>query len=101
MVAQTLQDISTFSILLFLFIFTYTLLGRELFAHQVMFNSNDQVDLLNGTSPQANFDTFLFGFTTVFIILTNDNWSSTYVAYYRAVGTVLSTIYFFTLIIIG
>ena len=35
---STLKDIASFSILLFLFIFIFTLLGMELFAHKVKFN---------------------------------------------------------------
>ena len=33
--AKTLKDVGTFSIVLFLFIFIFTLLGMELFAHKV------------------------------------------------------------------
>ncbi len=47
--AKTLKDVATFSILLFLFIFIFTLLGMELFAFKVKFDRNsEQVDLVNG-----------------------------------------------------
>lgn len=36
-IGTTIKDISTFSILLFLFIFTYTILGMETFAHKAKF----------------------------------------------------------------
>ena len=37
----TLKDVSTFSILLLMFMFIFTLLGMELFGHKVSFNDND------------------------------------------------------------
>ena len=40
-IAKSLKDISTFSILMFLFMFTYILLGLELFAHEIKFNSKN------------------------------------------------------------
>jgi hypothetical protein len=37
----TLKDISNFSILLFIFIFTYTLIGLEWFAYRLKFSKGD------------------------------------------------------------
>ena len=98
---ETAYDISTFSIVLFIFIFTYTLLGRELFAHKVLFDSNGKVDLVNGTSSLPNFDTFLNGITTVFIVIANDGWTSVFTNCYLAVGPYSSTLYFYSLAVIG
>lgn len=67
-------EIGSFSVLLFLFMFTYTLLGMELFAHKVKFDSSGEIDVDNGTSPRANFDDFLHGITTVYIVLIGDDW---------------------------
>ena len=92
---------STFSVLLFLLMFTYTLLGMEMFGFQGKFDDNGLVDDVNGTYPDANFNGFLDAITTVFIVLTNDGWSQIYFNYYRAVSPVKSTIFFITLIIIG
>jgi len=74
-IIKTLKDISIFSILLFLFIFIYTLLGLELFAYTCKKNSKDEIDLVNGTAPLNNFDTFLGAFLTVFVTLTGDSWT--------------------------
>ena len=98
---ETAYDISTFSIVLFIFIFTYTLLGRELFAHKVLFDQDGNVDLANGTSSLPNFDTFLNGITSVFIVIANDSWTSIFTNCYRAVGPYSSTIYFYSLAVIG
>jgi len=99
---RTLADVATFSILLFLFIFTFTLLGLELFAHRAKFNlALDQVDLDNGESPKYNFDNFLHSFTTVFIVLTNDGVSTIYYDHYRTVGAGAATVFIILLMIIG
>ena len=98
---RTLKDISTFSVLLFIFIFIYTLLGLEVFAFQAKFNSNDQLDLKNGEAPEINFDGFIQSFSTVFIVLTNDSWSTIFFDYYRACGAAISVFFFVTLILFG
>jgi Ion transport protein len=98
---RTLVDIATFSILLFLFIFTFSLLGLELFAMRAKFNlAKDLVDP-DGDSPQYNFDNFMNSFSTVFIILTNDQSSDTYFKFYRAVDPTAATLFFVLLTIIG
>jgi voltage-dependent calcium channel L type alpha-1D len=80
---KTLKDVGTFSILMFLFIFVFALLGMNMFAFKVAFNENDELDLENGTPPDSNFNTFLNAFTTVFIVLTADGWSGIYFQHYR------------------
>lgn len=101
-IGHTLKDISTFSVLLFLFIFTYTILGMEWFAYKAKFNSLGQVDYsANGTYIDSNFNTFLQSFLTVFITLTGDNWSKVYQMHYRAAGGLLASFFFITLIIVG
>lgn len=99
---RTLQDIATFSILLFLFIFVFALLGLELFAHRAKLNlKTDRVDLDNGVSPMNNFDNFQNAFTTVFVVLTNDAMAQIYYDHYRSVGGLASTVFFIMLVIIG
>ena len=73
----------------------------ELFAYKARFNSDGIFDIDNGTDPLNNFNQFLDAFTTVFVVLTNDGWSAIFYNYYRAVGAVISTIFFLSLIIIG
>jgi len=70
---KTLKDIRNFSVLLFLFIFTYAILGMEVFAHTAKYNLNNKLDP-EGFSPVFNFDDFSSAVTSVFIILANDNW---------------------------
>lgn len=98
---RTLTDVASFSILLFLVIFTYTLIGLEIFAHKAKFNQDNEIDIANGQPPIHNFDTFFDAITTVFIVLTNDNWSVMYYAYFRAVSGPSSTIFFLSLVLLG
>jgi hypothetical protein len=99
-ITTSFKDVSTFSILLFLFMYIYTLLGLELFAHKAKF-TNDSVDIVNGSSPSINFDNFFNSIITVFIILTNDGWSDIFYNYYRSTGAGISVTYFITLIVLG
>lgn len=100
-IAATLNDISIFSILLLLFMFTFSLLGMDLFGHKAKFNSENEVDLVNGESPKANFDYFLEAFCSVFIVLANDGWSTIYFDYGRTKGLPVPACYFWSLLIIG
>ena len=75
---KTLIDVSAFSIILFLFMFIYSILGMELFAYNAKFDADGSIDMENGESIYQNFDTFLWSFTTVFVLLTEDGWSYIY-----------------------
>lgn len=96
---HTLKDISTFSILLFLFIFTYTILGMEWFAYKVPFIGDPNPT--QATYIDSNFNTFLEAFLSVFVVLTGDTWSNTYYQHFRAVGGVVSTFFFLSLMLVG
>lgn len=98
---KTMKDVSAFSILLFLFMFIYSLLGMELFGFKAKFNSHGFIDMDDGDDPDSNFNNFLEAFTTVFVVLTNDGWTTIYYNYYRATGSAVSTVYFISLIILG
>jgi hypothetical protein len=100
-IAATLKDISIFSVLLFLLMFTYSLLGMELFGNKVKFDSDGNIDSKNGTSPDSNFDYFLEAFASVFIVLANDGWSTIYFNHARVMGPALCSLYFLSLLIIG
>ena len=96
-----MKDISNFSVLLLLFMFTYTLLGLNIYSGKAKFNANNEPDQINGVSPSSNFDSFLSGITSVFIVLANDGWSTIFFDYYRAVSGVTAVFYFLSLLIIG
>lgn len=97
----TLVDIASFTIVLFLFMFIYAILGMELFAENAKFTADDKLDMENGTSINQNFDSFIYSFTTVFVLLTQDGWSAIFYAYKRAMGSFRANLYFLSLYIVG
>ena len=114
-VGNTLKKISAFSVLLLIFIFSFAILGMELFSATLSFDEND-VPLLDdysngfenmkGHLPDSTFNGFMDAFISVFIVLANDGWSTIYFDHarvFRAAGKsiTLPTIYFVALIIIG
>ena len=73
-ILRSIKDVSYFSVLLFLFVFIYTLLGRELFAYNIKFDEEGNFSTgKNAKSPRVNFDTFLNAIITIFIVLAGDN----------------------------
>jgi hypothetical protein len=102
-IANTLKDISNFSVLLFLFIYTYTLLGMELFSYKVKFNPITLgVDLSPlGEYPDSTFNTFLEAFVSVFIVLANDGWATIYFNHYRSTNPIVASVFFISLVIVG
>ena len=98
----TLKDIRNFSVLLLLFMFIYTLLGMELYAYRVIFTNEDkeEVTTKEGVYPRANFNTFLSGFTTIFIVFIGEDWNASMYDHVRATGN--GGIFFFiSLFILG
>lgn len=92
-----------FSVLLFLFIFIYTLLGMALFAYEIKLNViTHAVDLSSeGAYPNSNFNNFIEAFVAVFVIISGDEWSTIFFDAYRAVGPITSSLYFLSCLIIG
>lgn len=68
---MSIKDIANFTVLLFIFMYIFTLIGMELFSNFIKFDDNENVVNYtdpNGESPEWNYDDFLSGFTSVFII---------------------------------
>lgn len=99
-ILNSLKDISNFSVLLFLFIFIYALLGMELFAYRIKFNENNEVDL-NGESTRTNFDEFINSVTTIFVVLIGEDWNNIMYQYVRATETRLCIAFFVSWMILG
>ena len=109
--SSTLVKISSFSVILSLFIFTFTILGMEIFANTVRFNydnepidhfipADDSISSIRSV-PDSNFDNFLNAFITVFIVIANDGWSTIYFDYSRYSGMNKSGVFFIGLVILG
>ena len=106
----TLKDIRNFAVLMFIFMFIYTLLGMEIYAHKTKFYDDDiqaAIDVVedpdyDGPSftPRANFDFFLYALVVIFIVFIGEDWNSSMYDGYRAGGPG-AYIYFISLFIIG
>ena len=107
----TLKDISNFSVLMFIFMFIYILLGMEIYAYRVKYTNDDldepltyqeaeKVAPLDGHYPRANFNDFWSGLITVFIVLIGEDWNSSMYDHVRASGWG-GYIFFITLFIFG
>lgn len=73
-IMRSLKDISSFSVLLFLLMFIYVLLGMEIFAET---RSDIAKEKALMSDFRLNFNTFLNGFIVVFTVLTGENWDDT------------------------
>lgn len=99
----TIKDVSTFSVLLLMFMFIFSLLGMELFGHKVQFFDNMFVAegermYDEATSPRPNFNNLYMGFTSIFAVAIGDDWNYLMAMAYRAEGFI--AIVFYTLVFI-
>ena len=84
-----LVKISYLTVILLLFLMTYSILGKEFFAFKMAFDYDDRpVEnffdfetgkyVKEGYWPDFNFNTFMESIITVFIFLAVDGWSGVY-----------------------
>ena len=92
-IGKTLKKISAFSVLLLIFIFSFSILGMELFAAKCSFDESDVpivgdyadgIDGVEGRIPDSNFNNFFDAVLSVFIVLANDGWSTIFFDHARA-----------------
>ena len=98
-IKKSFMDFILITILMFVFIFIYTLLGRQVF--QGTFTLNPGEDL-----PRSNFESFSVAFVTVFQVLTMENWQQVLYATMRAsegsmANKTITAIFFISWIFIG
>lgn len=94
----TIKDVSTFSLLLIMFMFIFSLLGMELFGFKVMFHndlysSEGDPDHDKATSPRPNFNDLPMSFTTIFAVAIGDDWNLLMAMAYRAEGLIALIFY--------
>jgi hypothetical protein len=83
-------------------VFTYMLLGLELFAFRAKFNNDGKIDFgPKGKYNKINFNTPFEAFISVFIVLSNEGWSKIYQDNYRASDSWVTSIFFYSLVVIG
>jgi len=113
-IIKTMSRIGSFAVVLLLFMFTFSMLGMELFANKLRFGfddkavpyfgdySNDPKVSRNYSYPPSNFDNFPNAFISVFIVLTNDGWTPIYWDHYRIQNQNMESVatLFFTLLVV-
>lgn len=68
-IVSTIREIGNFSVLLFLFMYIYALIGMQMFGNRFRFDSDGfPVDMTQPAAhiPRANFDTILWSMVTIF-----------------------------------
>lgn len=88
---MTVRDISSITVLFLVFIFTYMLIGMELYSQRV-FASN--------MSP-STYNSLAEAFLSVFIVLANDGWTEIYFNHFHQAEPISTSIYFISLVMIG
>ena len=96
--AQSMKDISNFSLLLILFMYIFALLGMELFANAALVDEDDnliageeniQALVASGdyyTFPRDNFNNVGFALTSIFIVIIGEDWNWAMYQWVRAYG---------------
>ena len=104
---ETVQLIGNFAIFLLLFIFIYSLIGMQLFANRMHFHPATGLavhisDEEYNTSlvPRSHFDNLITAMTTVFQLLSGENWNSVMYDGWRATSWT-AVIYFLSLVMFG
>ena len=117
--AKSFKDISQFSMLLFLFMYIFALLGMELFANVAIYDANE--DLIVGEEaiqqhiadglyygfPRENYNSVWFALTTVYIVILGEDWNWVMYMWVRAYGAgstsaeIIAIVYFIFLMIFG
>lgn len=85
---ETVKDIRNFSVLMFLFMFIYTLLGMEIYGYKLRYVDSDLSTASEDGAyyPRANFNGFLNGILTIFIVFIGEDWNSSMYDAYRSKG---------------
>ena len=91
MIVKTLKDITNFAFLLLIFMYIFALVGMQFFANHFCFDPDTgryiKFDERAGAAegvftcsldnvPRSHFDDMLISFTTIFQILTGENWNT-------------------------
>ena len=100
--------VRSFGILLSLFVFIYALVGMQLFANRLHFDSMTGVHIgvddpryYTSDIPRHNFDTLSTAVTTVFQVLSGENWNEVMYDCSKATSRSISSLYFISLVVLG
>lgn len=107
-IVELFQKAFWFMIILFLFLFIYSLMGMQFFGNRFNFDSathkpiplNEITSASEFERPRAHFDNLLMAFTTVFQCLSGENWNAVMYDGWRSMGP-LAVLYFISMIVLG
>ena len=105
--AEAASDVRSFGILLALFVFIYGLIGMQLFSNRLHFDEvtgahvdiSDQKYNNSDVVPRSNFDDFFWAMTTVFQILSGEDWNVVMYDCWKA--TPAAPVFFLSLVVLG
>ena len=104
---ESVKEIGNFAILLFLFVFIYSLVGMQLLSNRLHFSPDSGVAVgireegyESALIPRSHFDSFFWSIVTVFQILSGENWNVVMYDGWRAKGAI-AVIYIISLIVVG
>lgn len=105
-IVRAASEVQNFAILLIVFIFIYALIGMQLFANRLHFDEYGahvaitDTNYENSLVPRSNFDDFGLALSTVFQVLTGENWNEVLYYCWRATSWI-APVYFISLIVQG
>eukprot|EP00804_Cyclotella_cryptica_P023302 CCRYP_000468-RC/>CCRYP_000468-RC protein AED:0.16 eAED:0.16 QI:0/0.71/0.37/1/0.85/0.75/8/25/1511 len=106
-IGRAAADVRSFAVLLFLFVFIYALVGMQLFANRLHFDGRtgahidiDDSRYVTSTIPRRNFDNLFTAVTTVFQVLSGENWNVVLYDCWKATYWI-APVYFLSLVVFG
>jgi hypothetical protein len=106
-ISSSLQDVGNFALLLFLFMFIYSLIGMQILSNRLHFDAHSGIPIAigedgyeNASTPRSHFDNFFWSMITVFQVLSGENWNTIMYDGWRARGWI-AVIYLLSLVVIG
>ena len=99
-VFQAFTYIIDYIILLGIYMYIFAVLGMKYFGGKFKFDDSGHVDLENGSTPRANFDTLYEAYTVVFQVIVGEDVLGVVLSAIRATSW-LSILYFIILIVTG
>lgn len=108
-IAFTFDSVGNFLVLLFIFLYVFSLLGMQCFAGKLIFDAKgNKITELTDISqiqvqyiPRSNFDDIGKSFVTVFQILIGELWNEVFLNCWKGSGPLIASGYFITLIFFG
>ena len=97
-IMKSMSDISSFSLLLVIFMYIFALLGMELFSCSALLDEDDNLIIgkdkiqelfLSGRPykvPRDNFDNIGYAMTTIFVVIMGEDWNLTMYQWVRALS---------------